>query len=331
MGSSRVVPGAAPAVTYYRLHGLTVCSDLDLGARVVNDPQPLHPDLTFSRAETRPVPMAPPPGRIIVASPASDDGPSATFVSSDPGPVIRFHGQCEFAFSADRTRVTWWVHPGVSEEEASIKASGAVLATTLILGGHLVLHASAVAVDGRAVAFVAHSNSGKSTLATLLCRSGAQLVSDDVLRIRGGSCFTGATETRLRVGAALLAEGERVRGRRRTVDGRLATKLDLCRADQLPLGAIVVPKPDREVRWVSAEPARGASAALVLAQFLRVRAWRDTTYAARQLDEVADLAANVPVWRCRLPWGPPFHRNLVPDLLESIEIGAVPALPSMLS
>jgi hypothetical protein len=225
--------------------------------------------------------------------------------------------------------VTWWVHPGVSEEAASIKASGSVLSTALILGGHLVLHASAVAVDGRAVAFVAHSNSGKSTLATLVCRAGGQLISDDVLRIDDGTCFTGAVETRLRVAAAVLARGGTVRESRRTVDGRLATKLDLCQVDQLPLGAIVVPKPDRDAHRVSAELLRGAAAALVLAQFLRVRAWRDTTYASRQLDAVAELATNVPVWRCRMPWGPPFNRNLVPDLLGAIEISAEPALPSI--
>ena len=47
--------------------------------------------------------------------------------------------------------------------------------------GHLVLHASAVALGGQAVAFVGHSGDGKSTLAATLRHEGGHFITDDIL------------------------------------------------------------------------------------------------------------------------------------------------------
>lgn len=47
--------------------------------------------------------------------------------------------------------------------------------------GRLVLHASAVAVEGRAVLFLGASGRGKSTLSAAIARSGAELIGDDAI------------------------------------------------------------------------------------------------------------------------------------------------------
>src|SRR6185436_12938258 len=52
-----------------------------------------------------------------------------------------------------------------------------------VLQGMEVLHASAVSLDGRAVAFLGRSGAGKTTLATRLLARGARLVTDDVLAL----------------------------------------------------------------------------------------------------------------------------------------------------
>jgi hypothetical protein len=51
---------------------------------------------------------------------------------------------------------------------------------------HLVLHASAVEVDGRVLAFVGSTGTGKSTLAAALTARGARLVCDDAMVIIDG-------------------------------------------------------------------------------------------------------------------------------------------------
>lgn len=61
-----------------------------------------------------------------------------------------------------------------------------VLLTVALLAGHEALHASAVAVAGRAVAIAAPPGGGKTTLAVELLRRGHALVADDVVVLANG-------------------------------------------------------------------------------------------------------------------------------------------------
>ncbi len=65
---------------------------------------------------------------------------------------------------------------------------GPGLATLLTQRGRLVLHASAVEIDGRAIAFLGGSGWGKSTTAAALIARGHALVADDVLALDIDSC-----------------------------------------------------------------------------------------------------------------------------------------------
>jgi hypothetical protein len=60
---------------------------------------------------------------------------------------------------------------------------GPALSLLLHQRGLLVLHASAVAIDGQVVAFVGEKGEGKSTLAAAMMKRGHPLVSDDLLPI----------------------------------------------------------------------------------------------------------------------------------------------------
>jgi hypothetical protein len=58
-----------------------------------------------------------------------------------------------------------------------------VLPLAAVLRGKDVLHASAVALEGRAVAFMGRSGAGKTTLAGRIIANGGRLVTDDVLAV----------------------------------------------------------------------------------------------------------------------------------------------------
>lgn len=58
-----------------------------------------------------------------------------------------------------------------------------VLPLVAVLAGHEVLHASAVALDGRVLALVGGTGAGKTTLALHLARAGARLFADDALTL----------------------------------------------------------------------------------------------------------------------------------------------------
>jgi hypothetical protein len=64
---------------------------------------------------------------------------------------------------------------------------GKVMATLLYQRGLLVLHASAVEIDGKAVAFVGTSGFGKSSLAASLHACGHNIIADDVVAVELGS------------------------------------------------------------------------------------------------------------------------------------------------
>ena len=74
--------------------------------------------------------------------------------------------------------------PGVDERDLRYFILGPALAVVLQTRGLLVLHASAVAVNGAAVAFLGNAGWGKSTTAAALNERGHLLLSDDLLAVR---------------------------------------------------------------------------------------------------------------------------------------------------
>ena len=75
-----------------------------------------------------------------------------------------------------------WPHTS-SLEDAATFLLGPVLGLLLRLRGVTCLHASAVAFDDRAVAFVGDEGAGKSTTAAVFARRGHPVISDDVVAI----------------------------------------------------------------------------------------------------------------------------------------------------
>jgi hypothetical protein len=73
--------------------------------------------------------------------------------------------------------------PGVSDQLLPFPLLGPVLAVLLHLRGYLVLHASAVAKNGKSAIFVGDKMAGKSTTAATFVREGWRLITDDVLAI----------------------------------------------------------------------------------------------------------------------------------------------------
>src|SRR2546425_5228639 len=73
--------------------------------------------------------------------------------------------------------------PRVAPETMRLFRRGPVAAALLRVRGYVVLHASAVALDGGATCFLGASGWGKSTLAALLHTRGHAVIADDVAAI----------------------------------------------------------------------------------------------------------------------------------------------------
>jgi len=95
--------------------------------------------------------------------------------------ALCFPGVADFYLQGDRIAA----HPigNPTSDLLEIRLLGPVLSYWLERQGFPTLHASAVAVDGRAVAFLSSHGSGKTGLAAAMMRAGLSLLTDDILPV----------------------------------------------------------------------------------------------------------------------------------------------------
>ncbi|MGD0196625.1 MAG: hypothetical protein ABSC56_01780 [Solirubrobacteraceae bacterium] len=304
----------ARASTTYALHGLTVRSELALDGAAIPD---RDPDIEITFGERRPIRSEPPEGELL--SELTQPGAGSSLTRDADGYVWRAYGVCEFVTDPARRRVRLHLAPGVDEELASMLAV-TFLSRMLVLDGHLVLHASGVAVADQAIAIIGHSGSGKSTIAALCCAAGAELLSDDALRIavRDGTayCYRGSGELRLRPQAAALAEAFSASGLRTTLDGRTAVRPAQPAAELFELAALVAPRLSPPATEIRVERLQGAAAVIELMRFPRTLGWTDIARTQHNLDALTRLVESLSVLAVELPWneasvGPALARELL--------------------
>jgi len=99
------------------------------------------------------------------------------------GDACLFYPDVAVYHVTDGRRIVVEPAEGVDERVVRLFLLGPALAVLLHQRGLLVLHASSVNIDGRAVAFAAEKGEGKSTLAAAMHARGHPLVADDVLAV----------------------------------------------------------------------------------------------------------------------------------------------------
>ena len=104
------------------------------------------------------------------------------FYRCDAGYLLRFPRLADFEVSSDGSQVQAWPAPGVTTGTVEHLHLNQVLPLALSRQGKLMLHGSAVDVDGQGVAFVGVSGRGKSTLAASFATAGRRFLSDDDVR-----------------------------------------------------------------------------------------------------------------------------------------------------
>jgi hypothetical protein len=107
----------------------------------------------------------------------------AEFRRMPGGFLIRFPDEADFEIFPETGIVRCWPTPEADPQHIKSLFHNAILP---ILGNHaggLFLHGSAVAINGRAVAFLGLSRSGKTTLAAALASQGHPLLTEDVIEL----------------------------------------------------------------------------------------------------------------------------------------------------
>ncbi len=107
------------------------------------------------------------------------DEPWLAFHRVPDGFLLRFPGLADFHVTEDGREAICVPVPGTPEDTCKHLYLNQVLPLMLGRQGKLVFHASAVALDRGAVAFLGESGRGKSTLAAAFATFGARFLSDD--------------------------------------------------------------------------------------------------------------------------------------------------------
>ncbi len=312
---------------FYDLYGLSVRSEIPFAASLS---RAAHHDVEVHWGDDLPRSPATTIGR-VVAQLTLGRGCGYTHVATPDGEyVLRYEGVCDIVLEASRRTLRVHLAAGGDRRMVPLILAGNTIAFLLTLAGECPLHASAVAVDGWAIAFAGGAGQGKSTLAALLCANGASFVTDDLLRLRetgaAFQCFPGPPYVRLRPNAAGVLTSLSAGAVEHTVDARLAVRLGSAAHGTAPLlGAIVIPRPDRRRTALELERLGRARALLALLRSARLAGLQAAQLRRAQFDGLSRVAQAVPVYEARIPWGPPFAPELAAALCESVLAHVTPA------
>ncbi|CAN5380617.1 hypothetical protein BH10PSE12_BH10PSE12_34720 [soil metagenome] len=168
-------PGTGPAdnvAQNYRAFGLIIRSDVplpELAPVGCDDAQTLSPDITIVLAALeRPLPTR-------------QDGTTVEF--GDNGDhYLAWPEVGAFQFRG-RDRVEVQPHPDASMAYLAFPLLGPIFGLLLHARGLLVLHGSAIEIDGKGAIFVGDKLAGKSTTAAAFLRAGHRLLTDDLLAV----------------------------------------------------------------------------------------------------------------------------------------------------
>lgn len=107
----------------------------------------------------------------------------AEFRRNDRGFILRFPDEADFTIAQGGAEVTGWPAPDVAQSHFVSLFNNAILPLIGDHNGGLYLHGSAVAINGRAVAFLGESGDGKTTLAGAFAKVGHPFLTEDVIEL----------------------------------------------------------------------------------------------------------------------------------------------------
>ena len=217
------------------------------------------------------------------------------------GDAYAFHYRDGTRFLIDGSTI-WSTWPSsATAEDTATYLLGPVLAFVLRRRGTLALHASAVAMGGRAVAIAAAPAGGKSTTAATFAERGVTIVTEDVLPIawRDGEPWALSGYPRIRLWpetvAARYGTDDALPLLTPTWTKRYLDVRSRFQRDPLPLGAMVVLR-ERVAGAPRIAPLSGHEAAMQLVANSSMALYLDSDMRVAELDRIGALVERVPVF-----------------------------------
>lgn len=177
--------GGENGTSLLRLFGVDVATDFPFRTHLEPGQDPAQ--LRFTCNPPAPLGDTNVLGEPLYSSPWKSDSGESHLLLFEAGAgafVLRFPETANFSVGADEVVA----QPARAAEPRAVEIGflGVVMSFWLELQGIPTLHASAVEVAGRAVAFLAMNRGGKSSIAAAMMATGHRLLTDDVLAVEVG-------------------------------------------------------------------------------------------------------------------------------------------------
>jgi hypothetical protein len=242
--------------------------------------------------------------------PRSDSWYRIAFLQ-DGSTYVRWETVGEFLVAADGRRITCRAAEESSGESFQVYMLGQALSFALVKQGFEPLHATVVAVDDQAVAFLGGNAFGKSSLAACFLEAGCRLLTDDLLVLRESSreilAYPGPPRLKLfpKIASRFLGQmGNRVHMNAHTE--KLILPLDEHRRCSSPVSlkavySLVAPRDACRKPGVSIERLSPGEAFVELVKGTFNRRLMGPGRLARQFDAMAGLADRISVQKLTYP------------------------------
>jgi hypothetical protein len=301
---------STPAQRFYQACGLSIASDTPIpGLRPILTTT--DADLTISLRGGFERDRGVERRRSWYVSPELDSRgrPEMMIETGDGGYWLTYNDAVTFLVDGTGARVSGHWSAPLSAADAAGYLAGSVLGFVLRLRGAVPLHASAVAVNGRALLFIGEPWAGKSSTAAAFSTLGYPVLADDIVRVdagqREGFAHPGHPGLGLWSDSAEALFGEPGDDRapsqayqKRVIDPRNSACVEAMPA---PIDAIYLleerPKPGSAP--LAIEPVRPSSALLALVRHTFGGAYLDPAMRAREFDVLCRLVERVPVRELR--------------------------------
>jgi HPr Serine kinase C-terminal domain len=245
-------------VHYYRIAGLSVSSEIALPGVSMTADECGRPDVAIRRG----------------AVPAKLDGAEVLgprWQKTDNAFLLSIPKVARFLLR-DGSEITFEAEPDADAGDIPVFLLGTAYGILLHQRERIVLHASAVRVNGRAILFCGASGAGKSTLAAALAQRGYPLITDDFCAVtitESGTPMVHPDGRQLKLWAQAIEQLD-LKARSRVRVGSRIEKFYVDpgerRSETLPLGALYVLREARPPRAPDIAQPDAATAAAVLRQ-----------------------------------------------------------------
>ena len=294
---------------HYRVYGQNLCSSVRLGALTPasfasND---IHFELMWTERDIDSYLRS---AQLIARRP-TNLGFDLSSYWSQQGYLLAWQDRCAFLLSPDGRNIQCVATRDSNLEWIAASLYGVVLSFALHLRGTANLHASAMAIDGTAVGFMAESGSGKSTLVAACAAKGLPVVTDDVLPIA-----MGVGEYIVHPGFPFVSLSERAA---EAFTPHWHEELDFDHADKLrvpvdgdwarfadaplPLGHLISIARRDDIQDVDMKRVSPTEAIQTVMQHTNVLPFLPTSLKQAHLAFSCQVVSAIPVWRLEYPSG----------------------------